>query len=93
VPGQITFQPVTDRQLACTGPIEDDGTFDVSTLRTSDQQRVDGVPEGEYRVTVFPQGNDKYVLPQELPGKVTVKAGDNRFDFKIDRPIPRSTGR
>jgi hypothetical protein len=85
VPGRITFQPMTDLQLACNGPIADDGTFTVSTLRTSDQQRIDGVPEGEYRVTVFPQATDQFIIPKELPGKVTVKAGENRFDFKIEK--------
>jgi hypothetical protein len=90
VPGSVTFQAMTDQQLAFSGPIEDDGTFTVSTLRTSDQQRVDGMPEGDYRVAVFPQANDKYVVPQELPGKVTVKAGENRFEFKIDRVSAKS---
>jgi hypothetical protein len=86
VPGQITFQPMTDQQLLCNGPIDANGNFTLSTMRTSDQTRAEGVPEGEYKVTVFPQSTDQFIFPQEIPGKVAIKAGVNRFDFKIDKP-------
>ena len=89
VAGRIAFQPMTDMQLACNGPVAADGTFTLSTLRTSDQERVDGVPEGDYKVTVFPASTDHFILPQDLPGKVTVKAGENKFDFKIEKVKPR----
>lgn len=87
--GRIAFQPMTDTQMACNSAIADDGTYAISTLRTSDQQRIQGMPEGEYRVTIFPPSTDQFILPTDVPGKVVVKAGENKFDFKIDKTRPR----
>src|SRR5262249_2105746 len=86
VAGRIAFQPVTDTQMASNGPIAEDGTFTVSTLRTNDSQRIDGMPEGEYRVTVFPNATNQLSMPVELPGKVVIKPSENRFEFKIEKP-------
>src|SRR5437870_3937346 len=58
----VTFRSAADidTQMICNGTTEDDGTFTLTSLRTSDKQEASGAPEGEYRVTIIPnQGQEQ----------------------------------
>jgi hypothetical protein len=89
VAGTIAFQPATDTQMTCNAILAADGTFSLSTLRTSDGARADGAPVGEYRVTILPASSSHQTgRPQTLPQQVVVKPEKNSFIFEIDQENP-----
>jgi hypothetical protein len=86
--GTIYFSPASnvDSGLLINGPVED-GDFTLSTRRViGDFQASDGVPEGEYRVTVRPPVGPSHAMPS-IPWSTTVnvRPGANDFTFKIRR--------
>lgn len=90
----ITFRPASDvdTQMISTGITGDDGEFTLTTLRTTDQKRISGAPEGEYRVTIIPDPGleqTRSTLPVDWPTTVKVQAKDkNEFIFEIEKPRP-----
>jgi hypothetical protein len=95
VGGVITFTPVkveAGRKVRYEGSslVDASGTYKIGF--NSDGQ---GVPEGEYRVTIGPRGYQElpktnvnripqsYTEPSTTPLLVTVKEQDNTFDFVI----------
>jgi hypothetical protein len=91
--GSIQFvSSPPDPLLTVTGVIDHDGYFTLSTLKGSN--KVAGAVEGTYQVTIVPPQTDDHqpVMPVMLPGRYTVKAGENIFpDFKV--PAQQSAGR
>jgi hypothetical protein len=86
--GTIYFSPATnvDTGLLINGPIEN-GDFTLATRRViGDFQESDGVPAGEYRVTIRPPVGPSHTMPS-IPWSTTVnvRQGDNVFTFKIKR--------
>jgi hypothetical protein len=89
VVGRIKFRPVNDAPFRAEAIIEKDGKFSLATGRVGSEDRVPGVPAGEYSVTVIPVGlapNPTAGRPDiQLPDHVQVKEGDNTFTFEISR--------
>ena len=89
--GSITFNLATDPLLRVVGEIGADGTYSLRTVK--DKLTADGIPEGEYQVTIQPPaidkkgagGQGKHVEPIVLPRKYKVEAKDSTL--KIELPI------
>jgi hypothetical protein len=81
--GLVEFTTTGNQPVSVQGEIKPDGSFTVVTLH--DKQRVDGAPEGSYRVSVVPPQTDKQEpgIPLELVVQVKPE-GPN--DFKIEVP-------
>jgi hypothetical protein len=82
--GSIFFRSVTDTSFAASGDIDKDGKFSLSTVK--DNEKVRGVPEGEYRVTVQPPiPPDQRTAPAiDLPQTFKVGAKDNQFTIEVE---------
>ena len=93
--GTVSFHPVAGGPVA-TGTIQSDGTFNVQTATK------EGLPPGEYKVTVVatdppPPGDDEnpgtlLTAPEfgridSTPLSFNVEAGANDFEFSVD-PAP-----
>src|SRR5947208_3395231 len=50
--GAIQFASLSDSSFTASGDVGTDGSFQLSTVQGN--ARVNGIPEGEYRVTVIP---------------------------------------
>jgi hypothetical protein len=87
--GAIQFSPVADTSYSVTGDISNDGTFTLRTVKGND--RANGAPEGEYRVTILlPIPEDQRAPPPiVLPKTCKVEPKDNHFSFEIDPPRKR----
>jgi hypothetical protein len=82
--GSIFFRSMTDSSFAASGDIDKDGKFVVMTVKENEKLR--GVPEGEYRVTVQPPiPPDQRAAPAiDLPQIFKVEAKDNQFSIEVD---------
>ena len=95
--GTVSFHPVAGGPVA-TGAIQSDGTFTVKTATK------EGLPPGEYKVTVVatdppPPGDDEnpgtlLTAPEfgridSTPLSFNVETGENNFEFSVD-PAPAS---
>jgi hypothetical protein len=81
--GAVQFTHVTDTSFSVSGDIEKDGKFTLFTIKGND--RVSGVPEGEYRVMiVLPIPADQKGLPAvELRETFRVEAKDNHLPIDL----------
>jgi hypothetical protein len=100
--GKVTFEdgsPLTKGGIAFStetfmadGKIQPDGTFTLTSLKPGD-----GLPPGNYKVTIRASETDAYEktanLVDPLFGDVTktpltaeVTAGQRKFDFKVSKP-------
>jgi hypothetical protein len=88
--GSIQFSSLANAELRIIGPIGDDGTFKLETVR--DRARADGAPEGEYQVMVIPplQGDHKGSPPIILPRPYKVEPKENQFKIELPIPPPRA---
>jgi hypothetical protein len=91
--GSVRFTPDPDRpEFAINGQVGDDGTFTLTTVRTTDKsgERKTGAPAGNYKVAFTPllgeQGSGQ-TGTVELPKPVTVASGAN--DITIDLPAKK----
>jgi hypothetical protein len=89
--GAVKFTPDPDNpEFLINSEVGPDGTFTLSTVRTTDQQgeRKPGAAAGKYRVTYTPPIDDQttggLMTPITLPNPVTVNAGGN--DITLDLP-------
>jgi hypothetical protein len=88
--GMVQFRPEPDNpDFMITSVVADDGTFKLSTVRSTDSsgERRSGAPAGKYRVTFTPRAGDQtsgYTAPVTLPVPVTVEAKSN--DLKLTLP-------
>ncbi|MBY0514206.1 MAG: hypothetical protein K2P78_09890 [Gemmataceae bacterium] len=89
--GAVRFNPDPDRPgFLINSDVAADGTFNLSTVRTTDSQgeRKPGAPAGNYKVTFIPPLGDQTAGGQvsaiDLPGTVTVEAKEN--NLTIDLP-------
>ena len=82
--GSIFFRSLTDTSFAASGDIEKDGKFTVFTVKENEKLR--GLPEGEYRVTVQPPiPPDQRAAPAiDLPQTFRVEAKDNQFAIEVE---------
>jgi hypothetical protein len=82
--GSIFFRSVTDTSFAASGDIDKDGKFTVFTVKENEKLR--GLPEGEYRVTVQPPiPPDQRAAPAiELPQTFKVEAKENQFAIEVE---------
>lgn len=87
--GAIRFTPDPDRpEFLINSEIQADGTFSLSTVRTTDSQgeRRPGAPAGRYRVTFQPKLGDQTSGYQEavtLPQPVTVESKPNELKIAL----------
>jgi hypothetical protein len=81
--GAIQFTSVSDTSFSVSGDISDDGKFTLYTVKGN--ERVHGVPEGEYTVTVQPPiPADQHVIPPiVLPKTYRVEPKDNEFTLEV----------
>jgi hypothetical protein len=81
--GAIEFASISDTSFSISGEIGDDGSFTLYTIKGSD--RVRGVPEGDYKVTVRPpiQADHRPVAAIELPTTYHVEPRDNTFSIEV----------
>ena len=88
--GAVKFAAVPeDGSFMINSDVRPDGTFQLSTVRTTDTQgeRKSGAPAGSYRVTYMPVVIDQTagnVEPITLRKQVVVEAKEN--DLKIELP-------
>jgi hypothetical protein len=90
--GKVVFIG-TGNSLTAPTDIKSDGTFEVKGQK-------DGLPEGEYRVRIDPEGvsggagksrkaalpfSGKYTDEDASVLKATVKTGENNFEFKLTK--------
>jgi hypothetical protein len=82
--GSIFFRSVTDSSFAASGDIDKDGKFVVMTVK--DNEKVRGLPEGEYRVTVQPPipPDQRAVQAIDLPQTFKVEPKDNQFAIEVE---------
>ncbi len=81
--GLVEFETTGDKPLSVQGSIQPDGQFKLITLHG--KQRIDGAPEGSYRVSVVPPQTEQQESPISLDGVFQVKP-DGPNDFKIEIP-------
>lgn len=89
--GAVRFTPEPDRpEFLINSEVGDDGTFSLSTVRTTDKkgERRPGAPAGRYRITYTPMVMDQtaggFMEPITPSQTYTVQAGPN--DLTIDLP-------
>jgi hypothetical protein len=83
--GAVQFHPERDEDLTVLGDIDKDGTFRLRTIKG--RQRVDGAPEGAYRVTIRPaMGSDqKAPFAEFTVDKVyQIEPTDNNLEIRAD---------
>jgi hypothetical protein len=93
VGGSVRFTPEPDRPgFAVNSEVGPDGTFSLSTVRTTDKagERRSGAPTGKYRVTYMPPAGDQAAGgvsfdPIEAPSKVTVAAQENDLTIELTK--------
>ena len=90
--GAILFTPDPEKpNFLINSEVGDDGTFTLSTVRTTDRrgERKTGAPSGKYKVTYMPAGGDQTAKgetgPIELPTPVTVNAGENNIPINLPK--------
>jgi hypothetical protein len=81
--GLVQFEKTGDKPVSVQGHIQSDGRFTLVTLHG--KQRLDGAPEGSYRVSVVPAQTDKQEAPVSVGGQYQVKP-DGPNEFKIEVP-------
>jgi hypothetical protein len=81
--GSIQFESTGKTPVSVLGEIQSDGSFTVITLH--DKQRLDGAPEGSYRVSVGPPQTDQQV-PAVIIEKVFQVKPEGPNEFKIEVP-------
>ncbi|WP_425615366.1 hypothetical protein NA78x_005283 [Anatilimnocola sp. NA78] len=87
--GMVRFNPIPDKQeFIINSLVETDGTFKLTTVRTTDTQgeRRDGAPIGEYTVVYMPPVVDQTIAHQDpisLPQKVVIEAKDNQLTIEL----------
>ncbi len=89
--GAVQFQSEPDRpEFLVNSEVGSDGTFTLSTVRTTDKtgERKTGAPAGKYKVVYQPPLGDQtaggQLTPINAPGSFEVKAGPN--DLMIELP-------
>jgi hypothetical protein len=82
--GAIEFSSISDTSFSISGEIDDTGSFTLYTIKGSD--RVRGVPEGEYKVTVRPpiQSDHRPVPAIALLITYRVEPKDNTFTIEVE---------
>lgn len=87
--GVVKFTPVPDNpDFLINSEVGPDGTFSLSTVRTTDTrgERKPGVAPGQYTVTYIPVAGDQtagYQPPVTLPDPVTVEAKANELTIEL----------
>jgi len=81
--GAVQFTPVSDPSFSVSGEINDDGSFTLYTVKGN--ERVQGAPEGEYKVTVQPPipADHRAVPAIALPKTFHIEAKDNSFSIEV----------
>jgi hypothetical protein len=90
--GVVQFTSVPERpEFLVNSEVGDDGTFTLSTVRTTDKrgERKPGAPPGRYRVTYSPPLGDQTAGPVgepiTAPQLVTVSAGTNELTIELPK--------
>jgi hypothetical protein len=81
--GLVQFETTGDKPVSVQGHIQSDGQFKLVTLHG--KQKIDGAPEGSYRVSVVPPQTDQQEPPVSVGTVFQVKP-DGPNDFKIEIP-------
>ena len=83
--GTIEFRSSNDPGIGTMGIIADDGSFTLQTI-SGNRQASEGIPEGEFTVTVTPKVNEKgETESQELSKPYTIKAGDTKITVTLEK--------
>jgi hypothetical protein len=83
--GAVQFHPESDEDLTVLGDIDKDGTFRLRTIKG--RQRVDGAPEGAYRVTIRPAigADQKAPFAEFTVDKVCqIEPQENHLEIRAD---------
>jgi hypothetical protein len=87
--GAVEFRNTTDRTITMIGPIEEDGTFTISTLASN--SKVAGAIAGEHEVTIIANDSRGRATPSiRYPKKIKVIAGS---DNEIVLTLPTGPAR
>ncbi|GIW84101.1 MAG: hypothetical protein KatS3mg106_614 [Gemmataceae bacterium] len=93
--GGVQFLPQgaaeQNNAFVITGTVAEDGSFTLSTIRTTDRsgEKKAGAPPGQYRVIYMPAVTDQIQAtpdragPIELPKPVTIQPGDNNLTLQL----------
>lgn len=93
--GSLQFLPqatgAEQNAFVITGEVADDGSFTVTTTRTTDKrgEKKSGAPPGQYRVIYMPvvadqtQAAPERAGPIELPKPITIQPGDNTLTVQL----------
>lgn len=88
--GAIVFSPDPDAgEFLVNSEVGKDGTFSLSTVRTTDKkgERKVGAPAGVYKVTFNPPLGDQAAgsvqKPVDLPKPVTISTGENVIAIEL----------
>jgi hypothetical protein len=84
--GAIQFVSLSDSSYSVSGEINEDGTFTLYTVKGS--ERVQGAPEGAYRVSVQPPiPSDHRAVPAiSLPDTYRIEPKENTFTVEVNAP-------
>jgi hypothetical protein len=86
--GAIQFASLSDSSFTASGDVGTDGSFQLSTVQGN--TRVNGIPEGEYRVTVIPPlGKDRRATPIVLPQTYKIEPKDMHLTITVSKPKQR----
>jgi hypothetical protein len=91
--GSVRFTPEPDRpEFLVNAEVGPDGTFSLSTVRTTDKagERKPGAPAGRYRVTYMPPAGDQTAggvsfAPVEAQSAVTVASQENDLTIELTK--------
>lgn len=80
--GMVQFQPDSESSVITNGNIQNDGTFELRTIR--DGLRAPGAVAGANRVTVTSMGDgQRGMVMYTFPDRFVVEQRDNEFTLKI----------
>jgi hypothetical protein len=83
--GMIRLHSPANSTYTGHGEIDDHGRFTIVTLRG--EEKVEGLPAGEYEVIVLPPARAKYATAQiDLQEKFRITAGENNLAITVPPP-------
>lgn len=89
VVGRIKFLSMSESSYWGESFLGKDGKFSIATIRADGDERLPGIPAGDYKVSIIPITPN--VIPAsgrpdiQLPGPVHVQEGENAFHFEVPR--------
>lgn len=90
--GALQFFPEPDKnEFLINSEVGDDGSFNLSTVRTTDRagERRPGAPAGSYKVNYLPPLGDQISggqgTPIPIPGVVVIEARENTLELTLPK--------